>query len=316
MQSSKKFSGYKLNSEVKNPPSALKKASQIGVLKFFNPAKENLAEKIAIVVLTFGTTYKDTREKNIDAAVAEIQSAYQNIKVVCAFTSHIVIKHIAEIEGSCKYLTPEETLNQLLAEGYTEIVLSSLALIPGIEYKYCVELFHEYKLKFKKISLATPLMYWQGQKNQPDDVTEVLSAVNFPAQKDDTAIFLMTHGTPDPSNAYYSVMQAKLNLLRDDVFIYTVEGFPSLEYCIEKVKNTAMKKIFLMPFMLSAGNHVVNDMTGAEETSHKSILQGAGFEVETFLQGLGENKKIRELYLKRTADAFNAMRNLECGMIN
>jgi len=77
-----------------------------------------------------------------------------------------------------------------------------------------------------------------------------------------------------------------------------------------------VKKIFLMPFMLSAGNHVVNDMTGAEETSHKSILQNAGFEVETFLQGLGENKKIRELYLKRTADAFNAMRNLECGMIN
>ena len=289
-------SNYKLNSEVKNPPSALKKASQIGTLKFVNPALDNLAEKTAIVVLTFGTTFKDTRAKNIDATVAEIQSAYSDFKVVCAFTSHIVIKRIAQLEGTCKYLTPEETLNKLLDEGYTQIILASLALIPGIEYKYCVELFHEYKFKFKKMSLATPLMYWQGQKNQPDDITEVLQAVDFPAREPDRAIFLMTHGTPDPANAYYSVMQAKLNLLRDDIFIYTVEGFPSLEDCIAKV---TAKKILLMPFMLTAGNHVVIDMQ-----SHKSILQSAGFEVETFLQGLGENKKIRAIYLKRTVDAI------------
>ena len=117
----------------------------------------------------------------------------------------------------------------------------------------------------------------------------------------------MTHGTPDPSNAYYSVMQEKINLLRDDIFIYTVEGFPSLEDCIAKIKNSAVKKIFLMPFMLAAGNHVAVDMAGEEETSHKSILQRAGFEVETFLQGLGENEKIRELYLKRTQEACDAL---------
>ena len=307
MHSAKKSSGYKLNSEVENPPSALQKASQIGLLKFFNPAMSELQDKDAIVILTFGTTFKTTREKNIDVIVQEIQAAHKNTKVVCAFTSHIVLKKIKQREGTCKYSTPEETLDKLLAEGYTRIVLASLALIPGIEYKYNVELFHEYKFKFKKISLATPLMYWQGQKNQADDVTEVLQSLKFPEQKADTAIFLMTHGTPDPSNAYYSVMQEKINLLRDDIFIYTVEGFPSLEDCIAKIKNSAVKKIFLMPFMLAAGNHVAVDMAGEEETSHKSILQRAGFEVETFLQGLGENKKIRELYLKRTQEACDAL---------
>ena len=310
MHSSKINSGYKLNSEVENPPPALQKASQIGLLKNFNPALKNLPSKVAIVILTFGTTYKETREKNIDALVEKISAAYPTEKIVCAFTSHIIIKHIQKREGFCNYFTPEETLEKLLQEGYTEVAMVSLALIPGIEYKYNVELFHEYKSKFKKISLSTPLMYWQGQKNQADDITEVLTAINFPAPKEDTAIFLMTHGTPDPSNAYYSVMQEKINLIRGDVFIYTVEGFPSLEYCIEKIKNISVKKIFLMPFMLAAGNHVVNDMAGEEETSHKKILQDAGFEVEIFLHGLGDNKKIRELYLKRAAQAFDALKNL------
>ena len=304
MQNSKKVSGYKLNGEVENPPSALKKASQIGTLKFFNSELKNCGEKDAIVILTFGTTFKETREKNIDSTVQEIQNHYPDIKVATAFTSHIIIKHIKKCEGVCKYLSPEETLNKLLQEGYSGVALVSLSLIPGIEYKYCVELFHEYKFKFKKMSLSTPLMYWQGQKNQADDIMEVLKVLELPEPKKDTAIFLMTHGTPDPSNAYYSVMQAKINLLRDDVFIYTVEGFPSLEDCIEKIKHSAVKKIFLTPFMLAAGNHVVNDMTGEDKNSHREILKSRGFEVEVCLKGLGENKKIREIYLNRAEQAI------------
>lgn len=304
MQNSKKNSGYKLNSEVENPPSALQKASQIGTLKFFNSELKNCVEKNAIVILTFGTTVKETREKNIGSIAQEIQKKYSDTKVFTAFTSHIIIKHIKKLEGSCKYLSPEETLNKLLQEGYTGVALISLAIIPGIEYKYCVELFHEYKFKLKKMSLSTPLIYWQGQKNQADDITEVLKVLELPEPKKDTAIFLMTHGTPDPSNAYYSVMQAKINLLRDDVFIYTVEGFPTLEDCVEKIKQSAVKKIFLMPFMLAAGNHVLNDMIGEDKNSHREILKSRGFEVEVCLKGLGENKKVREIYLNHAAQAI------------
>ncbi len=304
MSSSKNFSGYRLNSEVKNPPSALQKASQIGTLEFYNSDFKVREEKNAVVVLTFGTTLKETREKNIDSIVREIQIAHPDKKIFSAFTSHIVIKHIAEREGSCKYSTPEKTLDKLLQEGYTGVALVSLALIPGIEYKYNVEIFHEYKFKFKKISLSTPLMYWQGQANQSDDISEVLEVLYFPKTEKDSAIFLMTHGTPDPSNAYYSVMQEKINLRRNDIFIYTVEGWPSLEDCIKKIENTSVKKIFLMPFTLAAGNHVVNDMIGEKKNSHREILKSHGFEVEIFLKGLGENKKIREIYLERAEQAI------------
>ncbi len=301
---------YQLNEEVANPPTALQMATQIGVLKYENPALKTYMDKDAIVVLSFGTTFKDQRAKSIDATVKAIQSAHPQAKVVTAFTSHIVIKHIIENEGKCDYLTPEQTLEQLKREGYTRVALVSLDVIPGMEYKYDVALFHEYKTQFKKMTLGVPLMYWQGQEEQRDDVDEVMRSLHLPAYKKGTAILLMAHGTPDPSNAYYSVMQEKLRAMkRTDVHIYTVEGWPRLEDWAGKLKMHKVQKIILMPLMMVAGDHANNDMAGDEDDSHKVILQKMGFTVETKLQGLGENKKIREIFVERANEAWNALEN-------
>ena len=299
---------YTLNEEVANPPVALQMATQIGVLKYENPALSSSRNKDAIVVLSFGTTFKDQRTKSIDATANAIQAAHLNAKVVTAFTSHIVLKHIMENEGKCDYMTPEQTLDQLKREGYTRIALVSLDVIPGMEYKYDVALFHEYKTQFKKMTLATPLMYWQGQENQPDDVDQVMRSLHLPAYKKGTAILLMAHGTPDPSNAYYSVMQEKLRAMkRNDVHIYTVEGWPRLEDWAGKLKMHKVEKIILMPLMMVAGDHANNDMAGKEEDSHKVILEKMGFKVEAKLQGLGENKRIRDIFVERSNEAWDAL---------
>ena len=299
---------YQLSDEVTNPPAALQMATQIGLLTYENPSMKTSADKDAIVILSFGTTYKDSRTKNIDATADAIAAAHPGVKVVTAFTSHIVLKHIAENEGRCDYKTPEQTLDQLKREGYTRIELVPLALVPGIEYKYDVALFHEYKTQFKKMTLATPLMYWQGQEDQPDDVTEVMEAMNFPAYKKGTAIMLMAHGTPDPSNAYYSVIQNKLReMKRNDVHVYTVEGWPGLEDVAGKLKMHKVEKIILIPMMMVAGDHANNDMAGDEEDSHKKLLENKGFKVETRLQGLGENQKIRDIYIKHANEAWDAL---------
>ena len=301
---------YQLSDEVSNPPAALQMASQIGVLKYDNPSMRSAANKDAIVILSFGTTYKDTRAKTIDATAKAIAAAHPNVKVVTAFTSHIVLKHIAENEGKSDYQTPEQTLDQLKREGYTRIELVPLAVIPGIEYKYDVALFHEYKTQFKTMTLATPLIYWQGQENQPDDVTAVLEAMNFPAYKKGTAIMLMAHGTPDPSNAYYSVIQNKLReMKRGDVHIYTVEGWPALDDVAGRLKMHHVKNIILMPMMMVAGDHANNDMAGDEPDSHKNFLKSKGFNVETRLQGLGENSQIRDIYVNHANEAWNALIN-------
>lgn len=300
---------YELNPEVKDATMALKTASEIGVLKNENPKLANLSNKDAIVVMTFGTTFKDTRAKTIDATVNAIQKAHPGVKVVTAYTSHIIIDRVKAKEGIV-YPTPEEALDQLKKDGYTRVALCSLDVIPGMEYSYDLGVYHNYKNQFKKMTLGTSSMYWQGQENQPDDVTETIKALKtqFPKQGPQDALLIMAHGTPQVSNAYYSVIQAKINELGlKNVYVYTVEGWPSLETVMPKLKAAGIKNVTLMPMMMVAGDHANNDMAGSDADSHKSVLEAAGFKVTPYIHGIGENKAIQKLYVKRANDAWDAL---------
>ncbi|ETS93175.1 sirohydrochlorin cobaltochelatase [Veillonella sp. AS16] len=300
---------YQLNEEVKNPTPALLEASSIGVRTHETKELKNQENKDAIVVMSFGTTYKETRAKTIDATVAAIQAAHPNTKVVTAFTSHIIRDRIQAKEG-ITYPTPEEALDQLKAAGYTRVALTTLDVIPGMEYNYDVAVFNLYKNNFKKMTLGTPLMYWMGQENQTDEVVETLKAVTsqFPKLGKDDAVLIMAHGTPDPSNAYYAVIQDRIDSLGlKNTFIYTVEGTPNLEQVIPQLKAKGIKHVTLMPFMMVAGDHANNDMAGDEPDSHKSILTKEGFKVDTYLHGLGENQNIRKIFVERANEAWDAL---------
>ena len=300
---------YQLNDEVKDPTPALKEAAAIGVRTHNTEALQNLPNKDAIVVMSFGTTYKDTRAKTIDATVAAIQAAHPNTKVVTAFTSHIIRDRIQQKEG-ITYPTPEEALAQLKSEGYSRVALTSLDVIPGMEYNYDVAVYNLYKNNFKKMTLGTPLMYWMGQEGQTDEVIQTIKAVQsqFPKVGKEDAVLIMAHGTPDPANAYYSVIQDRIHTLgMKNVFIYTVEGTPNLEQVIPQLKLHGIKHVTLMPFMMVAGDHANNDMAGKEPDSHKSILEKEGFKVDTYLHGLGENQNIRNLFVERANESWDAL---------
>ncbi len=300
---------YQLNEEVKDPTPALKEAAAIGVRTHNTEALQNLPNKDAMVVMSFGTTYKDTRAKTIDATVDAIKAAHPNTKVVTAFTSHIIRDRIQQKEG-ITYPTPEEALAELKKDGYTRVALASLDVIPGMEYNYDAAVYNLYKDNFKKMTLGTSLMYWMGQENQTDQVIETLKAVQsqFPKLGKEDALLIMAHGTPDPSNAYYSVIQDRIHTLgMKNVFIYTVEGTPNLEQVIPQLKLHGIKHVTLMPFMMVAGDHANNDMAGAEPDSHKSILEKEGFKVDTYLHGLGENPNIRNLFVERANEAWDAL---------
>lgn len=301
--------GYQLNPEVKHATPALRSASQIGICVSDNASMKDVENKDAIVVMSFGTTYANSRKVTIEQTVADIQAAHPNTKVVLAFTSHIIIDRIQEKEG-IKIPTPEEALAQLKEEGYTRIALTSLDIIPGMEYAYDRAIFDFYKNQFKKMTLGTSLIYWMGQEKQPDEVTEALTAIKteFPKIGKRDAVLLMDHGTPHPSNAYYSVMQLKLKEMgMDNVFIYTVEGWPSLETVIPQLKAKGIKNVTLIPMMMVAGDHANHDMAGAEPDSHKSILEKEGFKVTPYIHGLGENADVRKLFVNRANEAWDAL---------
>ena len=300
---------YQLNEEVKDPTPALKEAAAIGVRTHNTEALQNLPNKDAMVVMSFGTTYKDTRAKTIDATVDAIKAAHPNTKVVTAFTSHIIRDRIQQKEG-ITYPTPEEALAELKKDGYTRVALASLDVIPGMEYNYDAAVYNLYKDNFKKTTLGTSLMYWMGQENQTDQVIETLKAVQsqFPKLGKEDALLIMAHGTPDPANAYYSVIQDRIHTLGlKNVFIYTVEGTPNLEQVIPQLKLHGIKHVTMMPFMMVAGDHANNDMAGNEPDSHKSILEKEGFKVDTYLHGLGENQNIRNLFVERANEAWGAL---------
>ncbi len=306
---------YSLNPEVTTATTSLITASQIGVLKYENQAAEfaRQANKDAIVVMSFGTTYKENRTKTIEATVKDIERAHPGVKVVTAFTSHIIINRIAENEG-IHYPTPEQALENLKSEGYNRVSLVSLDVIPGMEYDYNKAIFHNYKDQFKAMTLGTSLMYWQGQEEQADDVEAFIKALFTDIKKPskNSAVLLMAHGTPQPANAYYSVIQAKLDEMGyKNVYVYTVEGWPSLETVIPKLKANKIKNVTLVPIMMVAGDHANNDMAGDEDDSHKTILTNEGFKVSAYLHGLGENKAIRGLYVEHANDAWNALQNAE-----
>ena len=302
---------YELSPEVKTATPALLEASQMGVRTYVNPdaAMQAKPNKDAIVVMSFGTTFKDTRAKTIDATVNEIKAQHPNTKVVTAFTSHIIIDRIKAKEG-ITYPTPEEALTQLKNEGYTRVALASLDIIPGMEYNYKTTVYNQYKHNFKKATIGTPLMYWMGQEGQRDDIVDMLKAYStqFPQQTAKDAVLIMAHGTPDPSNAYYAVIQDRIDSMGlKNVYIYSVEGSPRLENVIPQLKAKGINHVTLMPMMMVAGDHANNDMAGDEPDSHKSQLEAAGFKVDTYIHGMGENQKIRDIFAAHADEAWQAL---------
>lgn len=307
--------GYKLSDEVKDPTPALLEASEIGVRVFTNKALQNLPDKDAMVVMSFGTTMKETRDKTINATVAEIRKALPDVKVVVAYTSHIIIDRIKSKEGVV-IPTPEEAMEQLKAEGYTRIALASLDIIPGMEYDYKCGIYRNYRNQFKKMTMGLPLLFWQGQEDQRDDVTETVEAfaTQFPELGSDEALLVMTHGTPHPSNAYYAVIQDRLNKLeRGHIHVYSVEGMPMLEHVIPVLKEEGVKRVTLMPMMMVAGDHANNDMAGDEDDSHKIILQKEGFAVTPYIHGMGENPAVRRIFVERALESWDALQNVTEG---
>lgn len=303
-------SAYELNAEVKDVTPALREASTIGVWHHSNPDLQNLKNKDAILVMTFGTTFADTRAKTIDAVEAAIQKAHPDIPVFEAYTSHIIIDRVKAKEGIQK-MTPEEAFSKLKAEGYTRVAVVSLDVIPGMEYSYDSIITKMQMSKFKELSLATPLMYFQGTEGEPDQVVDFLNAVKsqFPVMGKEDATLIMAHGTPHPGNAYYSVIQDRIEKLgMNNVFVYSVEGRPNLDDVIPKLKAKRFKNVTLMPIMMVAGDHANNDMAGDDPDSHKSILTKAGFKVNTYIHGLGENENVRALYIQRADEALAAFK--------
>ena len=285
-----------------------------------DPRNQDDIGKNEILVVSFGTSFNDSRVADIKGIEDAIQEANPGWSVRRAFTAQIIINHVQARDGE-KIDNMDQALERAVANGVKNLVVQPTHLMHGAEYDELVEAVNNYSDKFESVKIAEPLLGEVGDdasvvNEDKKAVAELITAeavktAGFDsldaAKEDGTAFVFMGHGTSHTAKVSYSQMQAQMNDLGyDNVFIGTVEGEPeetSCENVIEAVKNAGFKKVVLRPLMVVAGDHANNDMAGDDEDSWQSqfIASGNFDGVESQIAGLGEIEGIQQLYVAHTA---------------
>ena len=256
----------------------------------------------AILVVSFGTSYADTREKNIDQIEKDIAAAYPDYAIYRAWTSKMILKKIKERDG-ISIPTVKEAMEQIIVDGITELVVQPTHVINGIENDIMKEEVLLYKDRFSSIRFGSPLL---TSTEDNEEVIKILMEEIKISSSNEILIF-MGHGTSHYANSVYAALDYTFkDKGYENVFIGTVESYPSLDTLAKFISKKQPAKILLAPFMIVAGDHARNDMAGDDEDSWKKRFEAEGFQVSCILKGLGEYKGIREMFVQHVADAIEA----------
>ena len=243
----------------------------------------------AVLVTSFGTSHKDTREKCLDSIENKVKAKYGSERVERAYTSG-VIRRIVERKEGIHIFDQNEGLEALKNKGYDEIITMSLHILDGIEYA---------KLSDKYGKISKPLLV------NDEDFEKVVNDEEFNSTEGNDAIVFMGHGSESAADSTYQRLQEEyLKAGKDNIFIATVEGQVTIEDVIQKLKGRGFSKILLKPFMIVAGDHAKNDMASDEEDSWKTILQNEGYEVTPLLKGMGEYEFIRKMFMDKLEEVY------------
>lgn len=279
-----------------------------------------------ILVVSFGTSFNDSRVEDIKSIEDSIQEAFPDWSVRRAFTAQIIINHIQARDNEV-IDNVEQAMERAVANGVKQLVVQPTHLMHGAEYDEMMETIEAYRDKFESVAIAEPLLGEVGNDatviNEDKKVTAeaVASAAAADAgfadvaeaKAQNTAFVMLGHGTAHVAKVTYSQMQTQMAQLGyDNIFIGTVEGEPeetSCEAVIEAVKAAGYKNVILRPLMVVAGDHANNDMAGDDDDSWKSMFTAdGGFEkIETQVAGLGGIETLCDLYVSHTKAAVDSL---------
>ena len=285
-----------------------------------NPRNQDGIGEKEILVVSFGTSFNDSRAKDIKGIEDAIQKANPDWAVRRAFTSQIIINHIqARDEEFIDNM--DQALERAAGNGVKDLVVQPTHLMHGAEYDELMERVKAYHDRFETVKIAEPLL---GQAAQDAAVSNAdkeavakaltetaVSNAGYAdlnaAKKDGVAFVFLGHGTSHTAKVSYSQMQSQMKALGyDNVFIGTIEGAPeetSCEAVCLAITQAGYTKVILRPLMVVAGDHANNDMAGEDEDSWMSIMKASGnFDsVEAQVIGLGSVEAIQKIYVEHTA---------------
>ena len=279
-----------------------------------------------ILVVSFGTSFNDSRVADIGGVEKAIQEANPDWAVRRAFTAQIIINHVQARDGE-KIDNVDQALQRAVDNGVKNLVVQPTHLMHGAEYDELVETLDNYKDKFESVTVAEPLLGEVGadatvvnedKAAVAQDITaEAVKTAGYDsleaAKEDSTAFVFMGHGTSHTAKISYSQMASQMkDLGYDNVFIGTVEGEPEETACenvIADVKAAGYKNVILRPLMVVAGDHANNDMAGDDDDSWKSMFTASGNfdKIDTQIAGLGEIPAIQQLYVAHTKAAIDSL---------
>ena len=284
---------------------------------------DGIGEK-EILVVSFGTSYNDSRAQDIQGIEEALEQAYPDWSVRRAFTAQIIINHVQARDG--EFIdNMEQALDRAVANGVKQLVVQPTHLMHGSEYDEMMDAVEAYRSQFESVAVAEPLLGEVGNDAtviNPDKaaVAQAITAAALAdagydsletAAADGTAFVFLGHGTTHVAKVSYSQMQTQLDTLGyDNAWIGTVEGKPedtSAEAVIEAVKAAGYTKVVLRPLMVVAGDHANNDMAGEDPDSWKILFTAAGLEVEVLIAGLGSVPAVQQLYVDHTGEAMASL---------
>lgn len=243
-------------------------------------------DKVAVVMIHFGTTHDDTRAKTIDVLNNDIKKAFPEWDFYEAYTSRIIIRRLAK-RGVVKR-TPAEVYQDLIAKGYRYVVVQTSNIIDGVEMESVRKEMDAVRGNFKDMRLGNCLLY------APQDYEKVINIITAELPKDKGDIVLVGHGTYTPVTATYAMLDY---MLKDKgwnhIHVGTVEGYPKQDEVMKQLHKNKAQRVVLAPLMFVAGEHAKNDI--ADEWLND--FEKAGFGVETLIRGLGEYPGIRALFI-------------------
>ena len=260
-----------------------------------DPGNQDEIGENEILVVSFGTSFNDSRRLTIGAIENAIREAFPDWSVRRAFTSQIIIDHVNKRDG-VKIDNVKEALDRAVDNGVKNLVVQPTHLMAGLEYHDLEEEVMSYADAFESITMGENLLAEDGDF---EEVAKIITARTAEYDDGETAICFMGHGTEAESNAVYAKMQEVLTADGfENYFVGTVEATPSLEDVMAAVGEGEYKRVVLMPLMVVAGDHANNDMAGDEEDSWKSQFEAEGYSVECVLEGLGQQPEIQQMYVE------------------
>lgn len=261
--------------------------------------------KKALLVVSFGTTYHQTMDKTIGAVERELAQAFPDRELRRAFTSGFVRRRLwkrdqLRIDGVV------EALEALHIEGYEDVLIQPTHMINGEETERMMKEIAIYFGYFQHISIGKPLLTTQEDYEQLADAI----ASELPSMDYDDAVVLMGHGTSHHANPAYAAMEYVFHAKgHHNIFVGTVEGYPTIDNVIDRLNETLnTRKVYLIPMMIVAGDHAVNDMAGNHPDSWKKRLMDEHFEPLPILNGLGENAAVRQIFIRHAQEALGEHR--------